>query len=210
MNRSYTSLSTSSGRASFLSILLSTTMTGRERPSAFFSTKRVWGSGPSEASTSRITPSTMESARSTSPPKSAWPGVSRMLMRTPFQPTAQFFAEMVMPRSRSSSMLSMRRSSTTWSARNMPLCLKRPSTSVVLPWSTCAMIAMLRRDSLRARELTFAFLWLKLVLLKCCICAGFPTERCRACRRPRTEERPARIKPCPDGGKSLFETTKYK
>ena len=34
-------------------------------------TKRVWGSGPSLASTSSNTPSTMNSPRSTSPPKSA-------------------------------------------------------------------------------------------------------------------------------------------
>ena len=43
-------------------------------------TKRVCGIGPSTASTSSSTPSTMLSTRSTSPPKSAWPGVSTMLM----------------------------------------------------------------------------------------------------------------------------------
>ena len=48
--------------------------------SALRSTNRVWGSGPSEASTSRTTPSTMDRPRSTSPPKSAWPGVSMMLI----------------------------------------------------------------------------------------------------------------------------------
>ncbi len=46
------------------------------------STKRVWGMGPSAASTSSSTPSTMFITRSTSPPKSAWPGVSTMLIFT--------------------------------------------------------------------------------------------------------------------------------
>ena len=49
---------------------------------AFCSTKRVCGSGPSAASTSRSAPSAIFSVRSTSPPKSAWPGVSTMLMVT--------------------------------------------------------------------------------------------------------------------------------
>jgi hypothetical protein len=53
------------------------------RARAFLVTKRVWGMGPSTASTSSSTPSTMPSTRSTSPPKSAWPGVSTMLMCTP-------------------------------------------------------------------------------------------------------------------------------
>ena len=50
------------------------------RSSALRSTNRVCGSGPSDASTSSITPSTIDSVRSTSPPKSAWPGVSTMLI----------------------------------------------------------------------------------------------------------------------------------
>ncbi len=44
-------------------------------------TKRVCGIGPSKASTTKSTESTIESTRSTSPPKSACPGVSTMLMR---------------------------------------------------------------------------------------------------------------------------------
>src|SRR5687767_483065 len=55
---------------------------------------------------------------------------------------------MVMPRSRSRSVLSMTRSATCWLARNAPLCRSSPSTSVVLPWSTCATIATLRRSGL--------------------------------------------------------------
>jgi hypothetical protein len=54
---------------------------GRLFPSIdFFRTKRVWGRGPSEASTSRSTPSTIVRIRSTSEPKSRCPGVSTMLM----------------------------------------------------------------------------------------------------------------------------------
>src|SRR5437879_10224128 len=49
-----------------------------------------------------------------------------------------------MPRSRSSSFESMTRSTTGWLALKMPLCRSMASTKVVLPWSTCAMMAMLR------------------------------------------------------------------
>ena len=77
---------------------------------AFLVTKRVCGMGPSTASINSTTPSTMDKARSTSPPKSAWPGVSTILMWVPFQLTAQFLAKMVMPRSFSKSLLSITRS----------------------------------------------------------------------------------------------------
>src|ERR1700748_3582671 len=86
----------------------------------------------------------MPSTRSTSPPKSAWPGVSTMLIRVPFQVTAVHFDRIVMPRSRSRSLESIARSATTSPVRNVPACLSRPSTSVVLPWSTWAMMATLR------------------------------------------------------------------
>ncbi len=72
-------------RASERSILLTHTMILRPASSAFLSTKRVCGNGPSAASTSSRAPSTIISARSTSPPKSACPGVSRMLILTPSQ-----------------------------------------------------------------------------------------------------------------------------
>src|SRR3972149_3247839 len=52
---------------------------------------------------------------------------------------------MVIPRSRSRSMLSMARSATRSLDRNVPLWCRRASTSVVLPWSTWAMMATLRR-----------------------------------------------------------------
>jgi len=87
-----------------------TTMGLRPWAKALLVTKRVWGMGPSTASTSSSTESTIDRTRSTSPPKSAWPGVSTMLMRQPCQVMAVFLARMVMPRSRSSSLESMTRS----------------------------------------------------------------------------------------------------
>jgi len=117
--------------------------------SAFPSTNRVWGSGPSDASTSSSTPSTMASVRSTSPPKSAWPGVSTMLMRTPSQVTVVFFARIVMPRSFSSANESITRSVTAAPARKVPVWASMASTSVVFPWSTWAMMAMLRMSDRR-------------------------------------------------------------
>ncbi len=141
------SSSTSSGRASARSTLLSTTTAGSSAARLFASTYLVWGRGPSAASTSSNTPSTSASARSTSPPKSAWPGVSTRLMRVPFQVTAAALARMVMPRSRSWSTESSTRSPTcSWGA-NTPAARSMASTRVVLPWSTWATIAMLRMGS---------------------------------------------------------------
>ncbi len=147
MKSSYTSSTTSLMRASGRSTLLMHRMTGILAAKALRRTNRVCGSGPSEASTSSTTPSTMDRPRSTSPPKSAWPGVSMMLRVMPPCLTAVFLARMVMPFSRSRSLESMTRSSTSWLARNAPDCQSMASTSVVLPWSTCAMIAMFRRSS---------------------------------------------------------------
>src|SRR6478609_9100076 len=138
-------------RASGRSILFTTRITGRCSSSALRSTKRVWGSGPSLASTSRSTPSTIVRPRSTSPPKSAWPGVSMMLIFAPPYRTAAFLARIVIPFSRSRSFESMTRSATSWLARNTPVCQSMASTNVVLPWSTWAMMATLRRSSRRAR-----------------------------------------------------------
>ena len=147
MKRSKTSSSTSAARASGRSILLITTIGGRPASSALRSTKRVCGSGPSLASTSSSTPSTIFSVRSTSPPKSAWPGVSMMLIRVPRKWMEVFLAMMVMPFSRSRSIESITRSATCSLARKMPLCQSIASTSVVLPWSTWAMMARLRTSS---------------------------------------------------------------
>jgi hypothetical protein len=134
-------------RASGRSTLLTTRITGRRASSALRSTNRVCGSGPSLASTSSSTPSTIVSPRSTSPPKSAWPGVSTMLSLTPRWRTAVFFARIVMPFSRSRSIESMTRSATSWFSRKAPDCHSIASTSVVLPWSTWATMATLRRSS---------------------------------------------------------------
>src|SRR5881296_2118968 len=83
-------------------------------------------SGP-PASTSSRQPSAMLSTRSTSPPKSACPGVSMMLIVTSPCRIDVFLARMVMRFSRK-----------VW------LCFSSASTSVVLPWSTWAMIATFR------------------------------------------------------------------
>ena len=103
--------------------------------------------GPSAASTRRMTPLTIFRIRSTSPPKSAWPGVSTMLIFTSPYWMAVFLARMVMPRSRSRSPESITRSWTSWLARKAPPCFSISSTRVVLPWSTWAMMATLRKCS---------------------------------------------------------------
>src|SRR5882757_3814802 len=138
---------TSAIRASGRSTLLTTRITGSFDSSALRRTKRVCGSGPSEASTRSSTPSTMVSARSTSPPKSACPGVSTMFSLTPPWLTAVFLARIVIPFSRSRSIESITRSATSCPLRKVPVCHSIASTSVVLPWSTWAMIAMFRRSS---------------------------------------------------------------
>src|SRR6185312_7800085 len=56
---------------------------------------------------------------------------------------------MVMPRSRSKSLESMTRSATTSLERNAPLWRNMASTSVVLPWSTWAMMAILRIEEFK-------------------------------------------------------------
>ena len=138
-------------RASGRSTLLMTRITGSPAASVLRSTNLVCGSGPSLASTSSSTPSTMDRPRSTSPPKSACPGVSTMLMVSPPWCTAVFLARIVMPFSRSRSPESSTRSATLALARNAPDCHSIASTSVVLPWSTCATMATLRRSSRVAR-----------------------------------------------------------
>ncbi len=84
----------------------------------------------------------MVRARSTSPPKSAWPGVSTMLNLTSPRVTAVFLARIVIPFSFSRSIESITRSATSWPLRKVPVCQSMASTSVVLPWSTWAMIAI--------------------------------------------------------------------
>src|SRR3954463_4436595 len=73
-----------------------------------------------------------------------------MFSFTPPCRTAVFLARIVMPFSRSRSIESITRSATSWFSRKAPDCHSIASTSVVLPWSTCATIATFRRSS-RAR-----------------------------------------------------------
>src|SRR5690606_6550780 len=147
-NRSKVWSSTQEARAPGRSTLLMTTIGLKPIANAFWVTKRVCGIGPSIASTSTSTESTIDSTRSTSPPKSACPGVSTMLIRLPFQLMAVFLDRIVMPRSFSWSLLSITRSVMTVRSLNVPDCLSRQSTRVVLPWSTWATMAMLRRRSM--------------------------------------------------------------
>src|SRR5271165_2060274 len=60
---------------------------------------------------------------------------------------------MVMPRSRSSSLESITRSTCVSLARKVPLWFSMASTRVVFPWSTCAMMAILRRLLLKTTVL---------------------------------------------------------
>ncbi|MNX90468.1 hypothetical protein D3C86_1225210 [compost metagenome] len=123
-NRSKVSLWTRSGSAWARSTLLMQRMGRRPIFSALVSTNLVWGMTPSSASTRMTQPSTMPRMRSTSPPKSAWPGVSMMLMRVspalPFHSTEVHLARMVMPRSFSWSPESMARSVVASLARKTP------------------------------------------------------------------------------------------
>src|SRR5919108_4478829 len=68
-----------------------------------------------------------------------------MLMRVPCQRIEVTLARIVMPRSRSRSLESSARSTMRWLSRTAPDCCSSRSTNVVLPWSTWAMIATLRR-----------------------------------------------------------------
>src|SRR5688500_780611 len=68
-----------------------------------------------------------------------------LILTSPYR-TAVFFARIVMPFSRSRSIESMTPSSTSWFLRKAPDCQSMASTRVVLPWSTCATIATLRRS----------------------------------------------------------------
>src|ERR1700739_3302815 len=70
-----------------------------------------------------------------------------MLIVIPSCRTAVFLARIVMPFSRSRSPESRTLSATCAPTRNAPDCQSMASTSVVLPWSTCATIATFRRSS---------------------------------------------------------------
>ena len=137
------------GRAFSRSILLMTTTGLRPFSIALRRTNFVWACGPSYASTTSSTPSTIFMMRSTSPPKSAWPGVSTILIWYLSHLSEAFLARMVIPFSFSRSIESMTRSSSFSWAWKVPDCRSSWSTRVVLPWSTWAMIATLRMFSMR-------------------------------------------------------------
>ena len=73
-----------------------------------------------------------------------------MFILTPLYITLVFFDKMVIPRSRSRSFESITRSFTVSLSLKVPLCFKSWSTRVVLPWSTCAIIAMFLKFSILA------------------------------------------------------------
>ena len=141
-NKSNTSSNTSFALLSFLSILLIITIGFRPWERALPKTNLVCGIGPSEASVSNITPSAIQRTRSTSPPKSAWPGVSIILIFVCFQIIDVGLAKIVIPLSFSRSPLSSSLSSIFSLVLNIPLCLKIESIKVVLPWSTWAIMAI--------------------------------------------------------------------
>src|SRR5215211_7824338 len=96
-----------------------------------------------------------------------------MLIFVPPSRTAVFFARMVMPFSRSRSIESRTRSATSWFWRKAPDCQSIASTSVVLPWSTWATIATLRRSSRTAmRQLKLA----ARAALAACLFGGFARD----------------------------------
>src|SRR6478672_11842916 len=70
-----------------------------------------------------------------------------MFRRTPAWTTVVCLARIVIPFSRSRSPESMTRSTTAWFDRKAPVWRSIASTSVVLPWSTWATIATLRRSA---------------------------------------------------------------
>ena len=141
INNSKTLSTAFTGSAPGLSILFIITIGCKFSASAFFKTSLVWGIGPSKASTTNKTPSTIFNTRSTSPSKSAWPGVSTMLIFTPLYITDVFFDKIVIPLSFSRSFESITLSCTCSLSLKTWLCLSKASTNVVFPWSTCAIIA---------------------------------------------------------------------
>ena len=145
-NKSKHSFKARSGSASDLSTLFTTTIGQSPIAKALAVTNLVCGIGPSAASTSKTTPSTIDKILSTSPPKSACPGVSTIFILIPFHSTLVALARIVIPRSRSKSLESIALSTTSWFSLKAPDCFKSSSTRVVLPWSTCAIIAILRRS----------------------------------------------------------------
>ena len=142
INSSNTPSTAFSGFAPGLSILFTTTIGFNPKLNDFLSTVLVCGIVPSYASTKRSTPSTILSTLSTSPPKSACPGVSTIFIFISLYITDVFLAKIVIPLSFSCASESITLSSTCSFVLNTPLCFNNSFTSVVFPWSTWAIIAI--------------------------------------------------------------------
>ena len=89
------------------SILLMNTMRGTSCLFAWRQTVSVWGSTPRTPSITITAPSSTRMDRSTSIVKSTWPGVSTIWIRWPCHGHCVTAAEMVIPCSCSSGMVSM-------------------------------------------------------------------------------------------------------
>ena len=107
-----------------MSTLFITTIGHNPNFNALEVTNLVCGIVPSAASTSKTTPSTIFNIRSTSPPKSEWPGVSIIFNLTSFQTTEVDLANIVMPLSFSKSLLSITLSTNFSLSLKAPDCLK--------------------------------------------------------------------------------------
>ena len=139
-SRSRTSSSTNSGSAPARSTLLTnTTVAMPSRCRARISTS-VCACTPSTAETTSTAPSSRLRARSTSAMKSEWPGVSTRLTVVPSTSKDTTAARMVMPRRRSSAIVSVwvEPASTLPGSASTPASTSRRSVRVVLPASTCA------------------------------------------------------------------------
>ena len=90
------------------SILFTKPIRGTPYRSACRQTVSVCGSTPATASNTAIAPSSTRSDRSTSTVKSTWPGVSMMLIQWPFQLVVVAAEVIVIPRSRSWTIQSIR------------------------------------------------------------------------------------------------------
>ena len=116
-----------------LSTLLTTTIGFNPNSIAFPKTNLVCGIAPSKASTNNKTPSAIFKTLSTSPPKSACPGVSITLIFTSLYTTETFLERIVIPRSRSKSLLSSNNSVLSFRSSSTLQWSIILSTKVVLP-----------------------------------------------------------------------------
>ena len=122
------------------SILFKKMMPGRFKVSMAFQMSLVWACTPSTADNSRTAPSKAPRLRSTSPEKSAWPGVSMRFTAVSPKVSREDAARTEMPRRRSTSSQSVWAvpSSTLPALRMAPARYKSCSVRVVFPASAWA------------------------------------------------------------------------